>query len=271
MSIEQRIRAEGGIVRRDAHPEWTNARIRESGVRRIGYRWLAAVDADPALLRAAELHARLACVSAAGHRGLQVLTAPRLLHVVMPSTARAGRTPAVRIHRSHPLLPVGRAELVESVPDMLAHVAHCLPRLDALVVWESALHRRLISSAALSRITWHGPVERDLARWASAHSESVLETVMLHRLREAGLRVEQQVRLLGHRVDFVVEGRLVVQVDGGDHVGEQRAADLRHDARLAVEGVDVMRFGYRQTIAEWPETLAAVHAGIVRARPSGWE
>lgn len=270
MSIEWHITAAGGIVRREDHPEWTNARLREERVLRIGTRWLATAAAPPALVSAARLHARLGCVSAAQQLGLALLHRPDELHVTVARNATLGVRSGLHIHRSRPLLPVGRGELVESVYDMLAHVAGCLPRLEALIVWESAIHQGLVTKRQLERIPWRRPLERDLARSASDASESLLETLTVHRLRQAGLRVQQQVRVLGHRVDLLVEGFLVVQLDGFEHHrSAQRDEDIKHDARLLVEGVPVLRLGYAHVIREWPDALARIRAAAVQAPQQG--
>ena len=38
----------------------------------------------------------------------------------------------------------------------LAHVAECLPRLEALIVWESALRHGRASVTGLRRVAWSG-------------------------------------------------------------------------------------------------------------------
>ena len=212
--------------------------------------------------------ARLACVSAAEHRGLAVLRAPAELHVAAAPNAPLAAMPGLRIHRSRPLVPPGAHDTRESVPDMLAHAARCLPRLEALVVWESAIAHGLVSSNALQRVAWRGPAPRRLAREASAHSESLLETLVLHRLREAGIEPRQQVRLLGHRVDFLVGTDLVIQADGFEfHTAARREEDIRHDARLLLEGYRVIRLSYHQIVFAWAETLDLIRTALAQGAP----
>ncbi len=55
--------------------------------------------------------------------------------------------------------------------DTLSHVAACLPEVEALVVWESALNLRLLDSLALRRIDWPGQRQRHLADIADARSD----------------------------------------------------------------------------------------------------
>lgn len=163
----------------------------------------------------------------------------------------------VRFHRARPIVPAIGG--IESVPDMLEHVAMCLPELEALIVWESALRTRIIGIRELHRIRWTSRAARRLAAMASDKSDSLLETIVLHGLRGLGLRVEQQVALLGHRVDFLVEGRLIVQTDGfGVHTGRQRQLDIEHDARLMLEGRTVLRFAYPDVIGRWPHVVEMI-------------
>lgn len=74
-----------------------------------------------------------------------------------------------------------------------------------------------------------------------------------------------QTWIAGHRVDALIGDRLVVQIDGGTHVGAQRSADIRHDAELMLMGFHVIRVGYHQIIDEWP----VVQDQIMRAVAQG--
>lgn len=71
--------------------------------------------------------------------------------------------------------------------------------------------------------------------------------------------------LHGHRVDFLIGDRLVLQIDGGHHVGAQREADIAHDAVLRLHGYTVIRVGYAQVTERWPE----VQDRILRAIAQG--
>ncbi len=84
------------------------------------------------------------------------------------------------------------------------------------------------------------------------------------------MRLTPQAWILGHRVDLLIGDKLVVQVDGGHHVGAQREADVRHDALLALNGYHVIRVGYRQLVDDWPSVqqaiVSAIAQGLHRAR-----
>jgi len=205
----------------------------------------------------------LACVSAARHRGLQLLHPPTEEHRWVPVHAGGPVPPGLRLHRSQPLAPA--REGLESIADMLAHVAECLPSLEALIVWESAVHAGLISIDALRRIRFRRAAARRVAAAASPSSESLLETICLHRLRAIGVEARQQVRLRGHRVDLLVGERLVLQVDGFQHhLAGQRRQDIEHDALLGLDGYRVLRFAYGDVVDRWDHVEALVTATMAQ-------
>lgn len=209
--------------------------------------------------------ARIACVTAAEHRGLAVLDRPAEAHLHLPQNY-GGRAPDAVVHRSRPLVPTGRSEQLESVVDMLAHVATCLPRFDALVVWESAIQHRLTTAAQLRRVGWRGPTSRAMAQVVQDGSESVLETMAFHHLVDAGMLPRQQVPLLGHRVDLLLGERLVVQLDGFEFHSSaaDRRRDMAHDARLQLDGYLVLRFDYVAVVHEWGRSLAVIRSALAQ-------
>src|SRR5690606_36523328 len=134
-----------------------------------------------------------------------------------PAHSSAAAGSGLRWHRGRLLGPRIPHALVVSEVDALAHVAACLPRIEALIVWESALRHGRASRTGLQRVNWTGRQARRLAAEASSSSDSLLETIALHGLRDRGLPVRQQVKLLGHRVDFLVGTSLVLQTDGFEY------------------------------------------------------
>ena len=69
--------------------------------------------------------------------------------------------------------------------------------------------------------------------------------------RDLKVPIIPQAWIAGHRVDFLIGDRLVLQIDGGHHVGAQREADIEHDAALMLLGYHVVRVDYRQIIDRW--------------------
>ena len=260
------LRARGGIASRaDAIAAGLRPdALRRPEVRVVARRWLATDAAPPLLVAAAMRRSRITCATAAAQSRLSVLAEPREMHLWVSSHASITAEPDVRLHRAQLLAPL--AGLAVSSTDMLAHVATCLPRIDALVIWESALRKRLVSVAELSRIPWPSRAGRELAGAASAQSDSVLETVLLHALRGLGIAVRQQVALAGHRVDFLIGDRLVLQTDGFEHHSDpvQRRSDVEHDARLMLEGFHVIRLTYDDVITDLSRTLDLIRRAIAQ-------
>ncbi|HWL59598.1 MAG TPA: DUF559 domain-containing protein [Microbacteriaceae bacterium] len=248
---------------------------RRLGALRLNRAWYATANAPPELLAAARVSGRIACATAAAHLGLALLHPPRALHLWVPGHAKAGRRNGVRLHRAAPLVPRRRGELVIGAADVLEHVAICLPHDEALIVWESACSKGVLTAAQCRRIAWRPLAARRLAHEVTDLADSLLETLVAIRLRELGVAYQQQVKLLGHRVDFLIGARLVVQVDGYAFHSDarQRREDLEHDARLTLEGYIVIRVAYRDVVHTWPATEArlmlalaqGLHRGRVRA------
>jgi len=166
-------------------------------------------------------------------------------------------------------VPRDPAQLVDRIENTLALVAACQPFEAALAVWESALQKGVVDARALARLDLPASA-RAIADAATPYSDSGLETLFRWRLRWLGVAIRPQVVLLDRPVDFLLGDRLVVQIDGGHHVGRQRASDLAHDAQLALRGFHVLRFTYAQIIDEWPMVqdtiMRAVAAGLHLAR-----
>lgn len=137
--------------------------------------------------------------------------------------------------------------------------------MDALAVWESALHKTDLTAETLRRVSWPAPGARELAEAASVLSHSGLETYAAVRLSAFGVPIRQQVWLDGHPVDILIGDRLIVQIDGEHHLErKQRRRDIRGDARLALQGYTVLRFDYQQVLFQWPYVEATILAAIAQ-------
>ena len=100
-------------------------------------------------------------------------------------------------------------------------------------------------------------------------ADSGLETYVRLRTKWLRVRCVSQAWIAGHRVDFLFGDRLVLQIDGGTHVGPQRTRDNEHDAQLRLLGYTVIRVGYFQVIDDWPAVqhllVEAIAQGLHRA------
>lgn len=154
----------------------------------------------------------------------------------------------------------------EPILNVLFHVAHCLPRSQALAVWESAVQRRLAEPAVLRHVAWRRAEAVSIAELVSSLSESGLETHFVDGMRTAGVAVRQQVWIDGHPVDGLIGDSLVVQIDGFAHhsTAADRRRDLAADARLVTRGYVVLRFDYQQVLFDWDRVLDTVLTAIAQ-------
>lgn len=225
----------------------------------------------PAPLVTAAVHnAVLTCVSAAQHHGLAVLVPPAVPHVAVPRSRGTTtspvreRFPAVR-HRYDP--PTGRRAAVASVPEALARMLLCVPPWEALVSIDSALHDGRATVAAVARaLPARAPVDRRvLLRSADGRAASPTETLARLALRAAGLHVEVGVPItdVGF-VDLLVEGRVVVELDGfAYHSGRREfVADRRRDRALVARGFVVLRFAYPDVVRDARGVVRAVRTAL---------
>ena len=56
----------------------------------------------------------------------------------------------------------------------------------------------------------------------------------------------------------------MLQVDGGHHVGLQRAEDVAHDAALTLLGYHVIRVTYVQVVERWHEVQDLVQRAVAQ-------
>ena len=176
------------------------------------------------------------------------------LHLV-PGSASPGPTGAWAgvAHWTRPIVPVDRT-LVGGIEDALLHIASCLDRDAALVVWESAVRAERIAPEALRAVAWTSHAARELAAEVTGLSDSGLETLVVIPLRRRGVAVRQQAKIAGRFVDLLVGERLVLQIDGFAYHSSsaQRTSDIAHDAELRLRGFTVLRLSYAQIVHDWP-------------------
>lgn len=229
----------------------------------IGRNWVALADVDPAFRAAAEVNGQVACISAARLRGWWA-PSPSEIHVyVAPSSANTAD--GLRVHRSRSLLPIRIGDLIESVEDTLQHVAGCLDEQTALAVWESASRRENLSPDALQRVRWRWKVAHHLAATVTGLPDSGLESLLIHGLRMLGRELRPQAYVAGHRVDLLIDGWLIIQVDGyAFHSSSaDRGRDVAHDAELLLRGYSVLRFTYAQVVHDWPNVKRTIQRALI--------
>lgn len=229
--------------------------------------WIALRDADAMLVAAARRGVVLSCITLAARRGIWV-TDTSEPHVAAPPNSGHAHTRRGVVHWSIPAFPRDPDALEDSIENALILVAKCQRHENALATWESAVRQRLVDVDVLGRVALPPAARRvleELTPFADAGTETILRT----RLSWLPVPLTPQVWVLGHRVDFVIGDRLVLQIDGGHHVGAQRTRDIEHDALLTLHGYHVIRIGYDQLMNHWPtlqsRILAAIAQGLHRA------
>lgn len=256
----------GGVARvdtlqRDGVSPYALRRARERGqIVTVRRGWVALLDADPMLVAAARRGVVLSCVTLAARRGLWVLDSSEP-HVAAPPTAGHVRTARGVIHWSNPVVPRDPDSCEDSLENALVLIARCQPWESALATWESAMRHNLVDPGILERSSLPPTARRLLAEarpFADAGTESIFRT----RLRWLKVAITPQVWILGRPVDFLIGDRLVVQIDGGHHVGAQRTGDIEHDALLKLHGYHVIRISYEQLMRRWPSVQSTILAAI---------
>jgi len=235
----------------------------------VGRSVVALPGAIPELVRAVRMGGRLACVSAAKVRGIWVID-DGCLHVAFRANKshfrRDTQTPPPRTHwDSRPLDPYGDIPALESGRSMLAHIADCQPLEYAVAAFDSAVRKGLITLEELRIVASvrHGKFAR-VVGLVSTQSDSGLESITRVRLLLAGIDCREQVVIDGHPVDLLIGERLIIQLDGEQHLKDaaQLRRDRRQDRRLRLMGYTVLRYTYAEVIHAWATAFQEICAHL---------
>jgi very-short-patch-repair endonuclease len=88
---------------------------------------------------------------------------------------------------------------------------------------------------------------------------------------DAGIHAEIQVVLAGiGRVDLLIDGWLIVEVDGAQHADPaQMRRDRARDAAAVRLGFRTVRLTYPDVVHSWPRSLATIRAALADGAPVG--
>jgi very-short-patch-repair endonuclease len=242
---------------------------------------VALPGADPDVVRARQVGARLTCVSAARAHGFALLADVSVTHVAVPHRRGPGgvaRTAGLRavIHREvpalltaapHPAVAGGRGPLVVAPAEALARMLRCQDAMTSIVAIDSALNRRACTVGDLASLLVGpgSPAARAILAECDGRSLSPAESIARVALRRAGLSVEpnQPVDGVGY-VDLLVNGRIVVEVDGFAYHSRPKAfaSDRRRDRTLQLEGFVVLRFPADEVLRDPGEVVSCVRAAL---------
>jgi very-short-patch-repair endonuclease len=289
MEVHERVSAMGGTARTadllvmGYTKRQLSAAVKSRRLTRVGRGMYGAPGVKADRLLATRLGAREACVSALQQYGVALLRKPTQVHLEVPLNFSAGDrdTSRARLHYST-AASFARATTRTSVLDALATATKCMGKREQLVALDSALHLGLVQLSDIARwganhagragIQFKKERREWLVAFADARSESPLETLVRVDVAEAGFAVQPQVHVKGvGRVDLVVEGVIVLELDGREHHDNPRAfqQDRERDRRLAKRGFRVLRYTYADLMGPQPvdvvadirETLAFLRKG----------
>jgi very-short-patch-repair endonuclease len=271
MDATQILRSAGGVLlTRDvlaAGATETGLRraVRSGDVIRLERGLVAVAGADPELLAAGLARGLITCVSAAPMFGLWQLRPPVQPHYWQSNGRNAARCVSHRLALTQPR----QHGTLAALPDVLLHALLCLPELESLVMVECAYTRGDIDPAYL---LGHLPGNRSgkarnvLAK-VDRSADSLLETLARVLFRDAGISTETQVWIddIG-RVDFLLEGFLIVEIDGIAFHLEPRQfkKDRRRDNSATLKGLPVLRFFYDDVVHAPGSVLAQVREVLAR-------
>jgi very-short-patch-repair endonuclease len=265
------LRSAGGVLlRRDvlaAGATDTELRraVRSGQVLRLDRGLLAVAEADAELVAAGRARGLITCVSAAPTYGLWQLRPPARPHYWQSNGRSAVRCISHRTGLTQP----PRHRTLAALPDVLLHALLCLPELESLVMVECAYNRGDIDPPYLLRHL-DGPrcgKARNVVSKVDRGADSLLETLARVLFRDAGILTETQVWIDGiGRVDFLLEGFLIVEIDGlAFHLeARQFKKDRRRDNSAILQGLPVLRFFYDDVVHSPEAVLAQVREVLAR-------
>ena len=160
----------------------------------------------------------------------------------------------------------GHAAWRVSVADAIIRFARTTTEEHVGAAIESAVHTRWMSRSDVAELFHRLPSRlHSLRPRLSFKAESGLETIGRLRLVQAGYHPAEQVAIGSDRVDLVVDGWLVIELDGDKW--HDPVKDRIRTNRLIRAGYRVLRFGYAEVFDDWPNTLATIQEMLGERHP----
>ena len=214
---------------------------------RLRHGVVALPGAAPDMVAAVLGNGLLTCASATAHHRIWRLHEPARVHLL----CRHGAARAAVIHRGS-VVPPDSPWPVAGLTDTLLHAVRCLPELEAAVVVESALRQGRTTLPYLrERLPGNrNGAARRVLELVDGTADSPIEVVARLTFRAEGIHTETQVELPGIGiVDFLLEGFLIVELDGITHLEPaQVKKDRRRNNASTLEGYAVLRYGYQDVV-----------------------
>ncbi|KRE71565.1 type IV toxin-antitoxin system AbiEi family antitoxin domain-containing protein [Arthrobacter sp. Soil762] len=279
MDIFEHLRQAGGVARTAqllsaGYSRTDIARLTDRGVTQPRRGIFVRPDAHAGFVAAIRHNARLTCVSAAEHYGLWLREPPAEYHLACNHGHNKGfiRHRTVRFN-PHPVLPLAAVE------DAVLHAIGCLPAPTSTAIATSAIRLHGVHIELL-KDQLGGDRSRPVLtalRELDLRAESIVEVDAQHLFRANGIAFDAQVQIPGiGRVDFLIEGFLIVEVDGFAFHSTRKALrqDLARNNASTLNGYAVLRyppeviwFNPEQVLAEIRAVLASRKASAKAKAP----
>lgn len=222
--------------------------------------------ANAGFVAAIRHNGRLSCASAAEHYGLWLREPPAEHHLA----CNHGHGSGFIRHRTrrfdpHPTLPL------VAVEDVVLHAMGCLPAPASTAIATSAIRLYEVPLELLKdqlRGDRSGP-ELSALRGLDLRAESIVEVDAQHLFRANGIAFDAQVQIPGiGRVDFLIEGFLIVEVDGFAFHSTRKALrqDLARNNASTVSGYAVLRYPPEVIWYDPERVVAEIQATLARRR-----
>lgn len=245
------------------------AQLANTGVRQPRRGVFVLPNCRPELQAAIRNNARVSCASAAAHYGLWLREAPAQYHLACNHGHGTGfiRHRTVRFD-GHPVLPIAGIE------DVVLHATTCLAPPASTAIATSAMRLHGVPLELLKAQLTADRCGRALKalHQLDLRAESIVEVDAQHLFRINGLGYDAQVYLPGiGRVDFLIEGFLIVEVDGFAFHSSREALrrDLGRNNASTLAGFAVLRYMPEHIWFDPQRVLAEIRAVLARhSRPA---
>jgi len=221
-------------------------------------------DVPSALLRAVRLGGRLDCLSLLSEHGVFAHDTSRL-HIQFDRGASRLPARGADTCAHWRMSGAARRDTQTTLIEALVQSATCQPPRSVVASLDSAWHHGHIGEDDIGEIFTLLPRRyRRLRGLLDPSAESGPETLLRLILRSLGLRWRSQVPIPGvGRVDFVVEGWLIIECDSKAHHSswEAQRADRRRDRAAAAAGFVTLRLTAEEILYA-PEAVRTAVAGL---------
>ena len=245
--------------------------------------WLATTDAERDAVIAILHRGRLTSASALGSMGVW-RGLDRSIHVLVDPHSAGGRSriavPLAEFaqprHPTHGVIRHwGCAHMGSnldwrvSAVDALAAFARDTTPEQLVAAVDSALHTRALRPVDVPLLAALLPLRlRTVLRDIDGRAESGTESIVRLRLAPLGRTVEIQVEIGPYRVDLLIDGWLVIEIDSEEWHSSTRVEDLTKSTWLTAQGYRVEHFDYSQVTAAWSTVEAAIRQALGQQQPA---